>query len=83
MSPSEDPARRTGPATAVSAATGAGVRIAVDAMGGDHGPAEVVPGAIAYARANPADTVLLVGDEAVVTRLAGTLPANVRVVHAP
>jgi glycerol-3-phosphate acyltransferase PlsX len=60
-----------------------GVRVAVDAMGGDHGAAEVVPGALAYARAHPEDTVLLVGDEPAVARVAGLLPGNVRVVHAP
>ena len=37
------------------------MRIAVDAMGGDHGPREVVPGALDYARAHPGDDVLLVG----------------------
>lgn len=74
---------RSGPAAATAAGAGPGVRVAVDAMGGDHGPAEVVPGAMAYARKNPADTVLLVGDEVVVGRLAGELPANVRIIHAP
>ena len=59
-----------------------GVRVAVDAMGGDHGPAEVVPGAVAYARSHPADQVILVGDEAVVRGLAGDAPANIRFVHA-
>ena len=59
-----------------------GVRVAIDAMGGDHGPSEVVPGAIDFARANPADELILVGDEAVITTLAGPLPANVRIVHA-
>lgn len=59
-----------------------GVRVAVDAMGGDHGPIEVVPGALAYARAHPDDTVLLVGDEGTVGRIAGELPPNVRIVHA-
>jgi glycerol-3-phosphate acyltransferase PlsX len=60
-----------------------GVRVAVDAMGGDHGAAEVVPGSLAYARAHPADTVILVGDEGVIRSLSGTLPANARIVHAP
>jgi phosphate acyltransferase len=60
-----------------------GVRVAVDAMGGDHGAAEVVPGALAYARAHPLDTVLLVGDEPTLIRVAGTLPPNSRIVHAP
>ncbi len=57
-------------------------RIAVDAMGGDHGPAEVVPGALAYARAHPEDQLLLVGREAVVRDLAGPLPENVALVAA-
>jgi len=60
-----------------------GVRVAVDAMGGDHGAAEVVPGAVAYAAAHPGDSVFLVGDQAVLGSLAPHLPANVRVVHAP
>jgi len=51
-------------------------------MGGDHGPAEVVPGAIDHARAHPEDQVILVGDEAVIRRIAGDLPANVSVVVA-
>jgi len=60
-----------------------GVRVAVDAMGGDHGPSEVVPGALAYARANPADRILLVGDQGVLGAHLGTnRPANVEVVHA-
>ncbi len=59
-----------------------GVTIAVDAMGGDHGPSEIVPGALDHARANPADTVILVGDEAVLREIAGPLPPNVEIVHA-
>ena len=59
-----------------------GVRIAVDAMGGDHGPTEVVPGALDHARAHPQDRVLLVGDEARIRAIAGDLPANVAIVHA-
>jgi phosphate acyltransferase len=58
-----------------------GVRVAVDAMGGDHGPEEVVNGALTFARTNPADRVILVGDETVVRRFAGGLPPNVSVVH--
>lgn len=61
---------------------GAGVRVAVDAMGGDHGPSEVVPGALDHARAHPEDRVILVGDEAAVRAIAGELPANVTIVHA-
>ena len=61
---------------------GRGVTIAVDAMGGDHGPSEVVPGALDHAMANPQDRVILVGDAAIVGGLAGTLPENVEIVHA-
>ena len=58
------------------------MRVAIDAMGGDHGPSEVVPGALAFARAHPADRLILVGDETVVAGIAGPLPANVSIVHA-
>ena len=61
----------------------AGVRLAVDAMGGDHGPAEVVPGSLDHARARPEDTVLLVGDPARIREAAGgPLPSNVEIVAA-
>lgn len=59
-----------------------GVRVAVDAMGGDHGPTELVPGALDFARSHPADTVILVGDEATIRSLAPSRPANVTIVHA-
>jgi glycerol-3-phosphate acyltransferase PlsX len=58
------------------------VRIAVDAMGGDHGPGEVVPGTLDYARRHPADQVLLVGRPDVIAAHAPTLPPNVSVVPA-
>jgi glycerol-3-phosphate acyltransferase PlsX len=61
---------------------GRGVTIAVDAMGGDHGPSEVVPGSLDHARAHPGDRVILVGDEATIRRIAGDLPSNVSIVHA-
>ena len=51
-------------------------------MGGDHGPSEIIPGALEFARTHPDDAILLVGDETVVRGLAPDLPANVRVVHA-
>jgi len=66
----------------VAPGSSAGVRIAVDAMGGDHGPAEVVPGALDHARAHPEDRVLLVGDEARIRAIAGTLPSNVAIAPA-
>ncbi len=65
-----------------TAAEHRGVRVAVDAMGGDHGPAEVIPGALDFARSHPDDEVILVGDETTVRSIAGELPANVRIVHA-
>ena len=51
-------------------------------MGGDHGPTEVVPGALAHARAHPEDHVLLVGDEARIGSVAGALPSNVSILPA-
>ncbi|HKG56687.1 MAG TPA: phosphate acyltransferase PlsX [Candidatus Limnocylindrales bacterium] len=60
----------------------AGVRVAVDAMGGDHGPAEVVAGSLDFARRSPEDRLILVGDEATIRRLAGELPPNVSIVAA-
>ncbi len=58
------------------------VRVAFDAMGGDHGPTEVVPGVIDYAREHPDVELILVGDTDTIRRIAGELPANARVVHA-
>lgn len=42
------------------------VRIAVDAMGGDHGPSEMVAGAVEAVEARPQIQVLLVGKEDVI-----------------
>jgi glycerol-3-phosphate acyltransferase PlsX len=39
------------------------VRIALDAMGGDHAPAAVVEGAVLFAREHPQHEVILVGQE--------------------
>jgi glycerol-3-phosphate acyltransferase PlsX len=61
------------------------MRLAVDAMGGDHGPAPAVTGAVAAAAANPDLTVVLVGDKAQVEPLlnAANPPAGrAEVVHA-
>jgi phosphate acyltransferase len=58
-------------------------RIAVDAMGGDHAPAEVVAGALLAAQEFDAD-ILLVGDEARIRPLLrGPGAARVRQIHAP
>jgi len=59
------------------------VRVAVDAMGGDHAPLEVVAGTLAWARKHPGDTVLLVGiPERIEECAGGPLPANVEIVPA-
>jgi glycerol-3-phosphate acyltransferase PlsX len=73
---------RPNPSTSAVVDDGRGVTIAVDAMGGDHGPTEVVPGALDHARGHPQDQVILVGDEATVRGITGRLPANVSIVHA-
>ena len=72
----------TGPQPATGGASAPGVRIAVDAMGGDHGPVEIVNGVLDHARRNPVDRFILVGDETAVRGIAGHLPANVSLVHA-
>jgi len=51
-------------------------------MGGDHGPSEVVPGAIDFALGHPDDRVILVGDEGAIRGLAPTLPPNATIVAA-
>jgi phosphate acyltransferase len=64
----------------------AGVTIAVDAMGGDHGPSEVVPGALDFASGHPADKVVLVGREdairEAIRKVGATTPPNVTIVPA-
>ena len=62
------------------------MRIAVDAMGGDHAPREIVRGAIDYAQ-HSTDEIILAGDvprlEREVAAYGMTLPATVRFVDAP
>jgi hypothetical protein len=62
------------------------MRIAVDAMGGDFAPREIVRGAITYA-ASHADEVILVGDvpriEAEIADFGRGHPASVSFVDAP
>ena len=58
-------------------------RVAVDAMGGDHAPEEVVRGAVDWARLHPDVEVILVGDEArMAPFIDEPLPAHVRIVQA-
>lgn len=59
------------------------VRVAVDAMGGDHAPEEVVAGSVDWARLHPDTDVILVGDETQITPfISGERPANVSIVQA-
>jgi glycerol-3-phosphate acyltransferase PlsX len=58
------------------------IRVAIDAMGGDHAPEEVVHGALQYAERAPHDQLFLVGDPDRIRLAAGAaLPANVSI-HA-
>lgn len=57
------------------------MRIALDAMGGDRGPTEIVAGAVAAARRGV--DVVLVGDRAVVEAALDEVGAELDVVHAP
>jgi phosphate acyltransferase len=59
--------------------------IALDAMGGDIGPATVVPGAALAAERHPGFTFLLFGDEAKIAPLLNSYPklkALARIVHS-
>ena len=51
------------------------VRISLDAMGGDHGPAVVVPGAALALERHPGLRFLMFGDEAVIRPLLDAKPA--------
>lgn len=58
-------------------------RIAIDAMGGDHAPAEIVAGTLLAAQEDYGD-LILVGDEAQVRPLlTGPGADKIQVVHAP
>lgn len=58
-------------------------RVAVDAMGGDHAPEEVVRGATDWARSHDDVEVILVGDEERIRRyVEGPLPTHVSIVQA-
>lgn len=62
------------------------VTIALDAMGGDHGPAVTVPGALAALRSHPDLNLVLVGQRAVLekelARHAGAEGARLRIQEA-
>ncbi|MFF2888032.1 phosphate acyltransferase PlsX [Paenibacillus sp. NPDC057967] len=59
------------------------MRIAIDAMGGDHAPEQIVRGALDAAAEWPDTELLLVGDKAVIEPLLKEgLPSNVQLIHA-
>ncbi|MCY0877273.1 MAG: phosphate acyltransferase PlsX [Firmicutes bacterium] len=58
------------------------MKIAIDAMGGDHAPHATVAGVLLAAREFPDTEFVLVGDEQQIRAQASTLPGNVLVVHA-
>jgi glycerol-3-phosphate acyltransferase PlsX len=62
------------------------MRIAIDAMGGDHAPAEIVRGALAGLEyLGPADQLVLIGREEAIRPLlpGGQPPARVSLLHTP
>ena len=63
------------------------MRIALDALGGDHGPAPNVAGAVLAVASVPDLTVVLVGDQSQLERLVATAgpvpPGRIEFVHAP
>src|SRR5262245_58925644 len=54
------------------------MRIALDAMGGDHAPEPIVAGAVQAVRAEPELTIVLVGDQAAVEPLLPDVPERSR-----
>ena len=59
-------------------------RIAIDCMGGDHGPSVTVPAAIQFLAEHPSANLLLVGQEDVLRPLLATHASDsrIRLVHA-
>lgn len=68
---------------ATAAESSSGCTIALDAMGGDHGPEVVVPAALRYLADHPHVTLILVGDETRITSYLGRAPRErLRIRHA-
>lgn len=62
------------------------MKVAVDAMGGDHAPFEVVKGAISVAQEDSLTDILLVGIEHEIQSIlhaSGSVPPNIHIVGAP
>jgi phosphate acyltransferase len=58
------------------------LRIAVDAMGGDHAPDDIVRGALLYREVVGTADLVLVGDEPRLRRVVGAKTSGIEIVHA-
>jgi len=58
------------------------VRIAVDAMGGDHAPDDIIRGALLYREVVGTADLVLVGDETTIKKLVGAKTTGIEIVHA-
>lgn len=58
------------------------MRIAVDAMGGDHAPDDIVRGALLYREVVGTADLILVGDEQRLRKLVGQHTAGIEIAHA-
>ena len=58
------------------------MKIAVDAMGGDLAPREIILGAIEAAASYPEIQIILVGDQPLIQKEFPTLPVNISLHHA-
>lgn len=61
------------------------MRVALDAMGGDHAPGPIVAGAVKAAVKNPEMTIVLVGDQAQIEPLlaeAGDVRSRLEIIHS-
>ncbi len=56
------------------------MRIAIDAMGGDFAPSEIVKGAIEAAQMYPEDVYILAGDKEKIEKVA-PIPSNIEIAH--
>lgn len=58
------------------------MKIAIDAMGGDHAPEVVVKGAVEAANSWKQTQIILVGDQAQIEQYVDQLPSNITIHHA-
>ena len=57
------------------------MKIAIDVMGGDFAPQELVAGAKSYLQENGEAGLILVGDEKIIRELWSDLPENCEIYH--